>query len=505
MKIDKFMEVISEWGNPMPASLCGKLKNIDLSQERFLTFIRVVDGNGKPLRADIRIFPLENCIYEGKIDGTDDNIGEAYRNGRMDFIRTYSNELGYATIFLKAGHYQMEASKGSCYTIMAECVYVNRNQTLVELKLNQFIKMNELGWHIGDIHHHSIFSSEMYNGTDSVFETPLEVSLSMESMGLDFGALSDHHNVLNHNYWKKVRRSSFLPILSKEISTSNGHVMALNVSEDIVYNIPKENERTDQYLRDEFIRITEEIKRLGGLPQLNHPTDPQKAISWNPEFLDIIDIFQSIEIWNGSKPFLCNSLKRAVELWLDLLEKDIYIPATTGSDTHNTLCNDYGLFYKQARGIGINIPSLFEKWAKISLGSGCVRTFVKAEYTVNGIVEGIRRGNSVLSNGPILVPTINGAIPGETAEGGDELSIYLLTNRRLKEIQLIKRGKKQTVYSLSPYEKRNKGYFDYSHSRAMKELKAMDFEVLPGDYVIVIAYDDCTNAAISNPIFMSGK
>ena len=65
----------------------------------------------------------------------------------------------------------------------------------------------------------------------------------MRAMGLSYGALSDHHNTLNHDIWRAQEKEDFLPIVSKEISTTNGHVMALGVEKDVIYHAPGKSGR----------------------------------------------------------------------------------------------------------------------------------------------------------------------------------------------------------------------------------------------------------------------
>ena len=47
--------------------------------------------------------------------------------------------------------------------------------------------------------------------------------------------------------------------------------MALGVEKDVIYHAPWGEERTEEALRAEFRSVTEQIRREGGLPQLNHP------------------------------------------------------------------------------------------------------------------------------------------------------------------------------------------------------------------------------------------
>ena len=122
----------------------------------------------------------------------------------------------------------------------------------------------------------------------------------MKSLGMQFGALSDHHNVLNHEEWQR-QNNNFTPIISKEISTSNGHVLQLGVDDDVIYEIPNGKERTTENLRNEFIRICNEIRKKDGLPQVNNPFDVSFSTRYNSEFWDMVKIFESIEIWNGAR------------------------------------------------------------------------------------------------------------------------------------------------------------------------------------------------------------
>ena len=57
-------------------------------------------------------------------------------------------------------------------------------------------------------------------------------------------------------------------------------------------------------------------------------------------------------------------------------------------------------------------------------------------------------------------------------------------------------------YSLAPYEKEEEGYFNYSHELTLEMLKEMDVAWKEEDYLVMIAFYDYTNIAISNPFFL---
>ncbi len=557
MKIDKYAEILEEWSEGMGASpdirqvlsLESEMKNSEIRQH-LIVYIKVGGPEGSPLLAEVRCYPLPENSWCGELDGTKAEINEAYTTGKLDFIRTVTDETGYAVLFLEPGWYQIEASKGSAYSVEAKRFQLKESQTILSYRLKPLPEEAKSGWYAGDIHHHSVFSSRLYDGTDPVVETPVQIRDSMRAVGLDFGALSDHHNVLDHELWAATKTEDFMPVLSKEISTGNGHVISLDVKKhaDVVYRVGTQEERTEEYRRNEFIRITDEIRSLGGLAQLNHPRDPQTAISWPQEFMDLVTIFDTMEIWNGSKPMVPGSSSaNAVAMWIDLLEDGIFLPATTGSDTHNIRCDDYKEFYKDTLRLTESLKALsadsplrkaegtaqylqvcdrllpmFEKWAKRNLSSGGVRTFVHMDTFQTGkdLTAQMKLGHMTLSDGPLLFPEIiieeepekkntqagtnrNLALPGDHVSQPGVIRVKLYANRRLRTMRVLKKGRRMADYALEPFEQPGDGYWNYSHELTPKMLKDMDMEWTKQDYLVLIAYDDCTNMAIANPFFVS--
>ena len=479
--------------------------------------------NGKGTPAQVKLFKL----LPGEEAGTFDRV-----NGKITMIREMTGFDGCLSRKLPVGKYVIEISKGSEYEIITDDIEIAEGKfSKKEYDLNRFVNLESEGWMPGELHHHSIYSSPVFNGDDDVVETPEQIANSMMAMGLAFGALSDHHIILGHAAWKANKRDHFVPIISKEISTSNGHVMAMGVDKDVIYAIPDDEHRTDEYLRNEFVRITDEIKENGGLAQINHPRDLQKSISWNPDFNDMLDIFETMEIWNGSNPMMSGSTNDAARnLWLDCMKRGLFIPATTGSDTHNICADDYHVLFDQVMdtydairdnkdvlekeypqetavmtGICEQLLPILEKWAETCLTSGCVRTYVHFDttapreetHTPASIMNILRRGNSFLTNGPILIVKVNGKTSGEKIkiESDDQvldIEIRLLANRRLKELKVCTENGIRKVIPLK--DKKENGFYDYSMS--IKEAALSD------NYMYFTAEDDCTNLAITNPVIL---
>lgn len=483
----------------------------------------ITDDMMKPLIAEVKLFPVE---------ATEEPTEYDYTALTADFYRRYSDVMGGFSMQLPIGDYFLTVSKGSEYGICQTVVRIVANQTVLEcIMLQHFVNMTEKGYYVGDLHHHSVFSGPLYppQGTDYVYDTPEIVADSMQAVGLTFGALSDHHNVCNHCIWETLKTESFLPILSKEISTSNGHILSLNTDPDVIYRIPSQEERSSDYLRKEYIRTTDEIKSFGGHPQINHPRDMQKAISFPEEFTDMIEIFNTMEIWNGSHPMEAGTTNdEAMDLWLSLLEEDRFVAATTGSDTHevslefwqDSLAYVFGLYQAVLAGrdgldaenkkkadyfIDMLSPQLplVAEWSKKNLSSGCVRTYVHAEgeRIPKNLLAHLKNGNSFVTNGPILLAEINGKEMGETAHfpvDAEELTakLTILSNRPLSKLFIRQNGGRIEELPLPVTEPEN-GCYDYSG-----EVK---ISLVNAKWVIFQVKDNCTNQAITNPIFLEAE
>lgn len=525
----------------------GPLVPVDTSDSDTKESIRcevsviVTDQQEKPLCARVKAYP----ILEGE-DPENFNVV----NGRIDMILRNTDEEGKLTLELptyecvgynegslriaKIKGWSIMVSKGSEYEPV-EKIYIMNDEEIeipaLHFRLNNMIDLRALGWVAGDLHHHSVYSSPLYGGTDDVIESAKEVRDSMVSSGLSFGALSDHHNILNHEDWSRTRSEEFLPIISKEISTSNGHVMAMNVKDDVIYEIPKDEDRQFDVLLSEFLRITKEIKDKGGLAQINHPRDMNPAISLSSQMTKYTGLFDTMEIWNGSIPFMPGTTNdQAFQLWLACLKEDRFIPATSGSDTHNTRADDYHELYndlawlayhierEEERGIDPELKEflhqfkqtaeIFEKWAEENLGSGGVRTYIQcndtSKLTVEEVLTSLKSGRSFLTNGPILLPTILGKTVGDQVvlEEQEKISVHIqmYCHRPLEELRIYTKNGMIKKIGLQETLHKIKGHYEGDLEFVIETELLQD-----NDGIILRAFSDYTNQAITNPIFYSAN
>ena len=111
------------------------------------------------------------------------------------------------------------------------------------------------------------------------------------------------------------------------------------------------------------------------------------------------------------------------------------------------------------------------------------------------ILNLLRKGNSFLTNGPILVSRVAGKYPGErvkVSDNGESLDIDLkiLANRKLKTLEICTENGVRKQIALKG--KKTNGFYDYS----MK----LEEAPLEDNYMYFTVMDDCTNLAITNPV-----
>jgi predicted metal-dependent phosphoesterase TrpH len=183
-----------------------------------------------------------------------------------------------------------------------------------------------------DLHVHTIYSG------DSV-TTPTEALLEAKRKKLDGIAITDHNNV---NAYRMIPKDSeVLVIPGIEVSSKEGHILGLGVTEPIQLGLPA----VDTVIK---------IHQLGGVAVISHPMAPLKS-SLNES--DVIRVeADALETLNGST--LSFTSKKGMKL-----ASRLKLPQTGGSDSHHP--DSIGRAY----------------------------TMIEAELDVNNILEAIRMGN----------------------------------------------------------------------------------------------------------------
>jgi hypothetical protein len=176
-------------------------------------------------------------------------------------------------------------------------------------------------WYRGDCHLHSWYSDGR--------RTPAEIGALARAAGLDFINTSEHNTSASHGHWADVAGDDLLVLLGEEVTTRNGHVVALATDAgtfvDWRYRA-RENR---------FGRFAREIRRAGGLVVPAHPHATCIGCGWKFGFGEA----DAVEVWYG--PYTADDEVTLAE-WDNLLVAAVRsgsgavngLPAMGNSDAH---------------------------------------------------------------------------------------------------------------------------------------------------------------------------
>ena len=154
-----------------------------------------------------------------------------------------------------------------------------------------------------DLHVHSYYSY------DSLI-TPKELVYYAKKRGLDGVAITDHDRI--DGALKIARETDFFIIPGIEISSMNGHVVALNLEEPVSKGLDAEE-------------TVDRIHENGGLAIACHPVTPFK-ISLGKK---VNTKFDAVEVINASALPFDHSVKRAKRI-----ASHLGLPMVAGTDAH---------------------------------------------------------------------------------------------------------------------------------------------------------------------------
>ncbi|MGW0699637.1 CehA/McbA family metallohydrolase [Streptomyces sp. NPDC002867] len=136
-------------------------------------------------------------------------------------------------------------------------------------------------WYRGDCHLHSWYSDGR--------RTPAEIAALARAAGLDFINSSEHNTHAAHAHWADQAGDDLLILLGEEVTTRNGHVVALGTDPGtfVDWRYRARDNRFGHYARA--------IRRAGGLVVPAHPHATCIGCNWKFGFGDA----DAVEVWNG--------------------------------------------------------------------------------------------------------------------------------------------------------------------------------------------------------------
>ncbi|MFF9900465.1 CehA/McbA family metallohydrolase [Streptomyces longispororuber] len=137
-------------------------------------------------------------------------------------------------------------------------------------------------WYRGDCHLHTWYSDGR--------RTPAEIGALARAAGLDFINSSEHNTHSAHAHWSDVAGDDLLVLLGEEVTTRNGHVLALGTDPGtfVDWRYRARDNRFGHYARA--------VRRAGGLVVPAHPHATCVGCNWKFGFNDA----DAVEVWNGA-------------------------------------------------------------------------------------------------------------------------------------------------------------------------------------------------------------
>ncbi|MGP2442263.1 CehA/McbA family metallohydrolase [Streptomyces sp. JW3] len=203
------------------------------------------------------------------------------------FVRADEATPGYlpgpvraGTWYIALGPYTV-APQGLAYELTVTLGYGEPGAAAAPVYPPERAKGRGRAWYRGDCHLHSWYSDGR--------RTPAEIAALARAAGLDFINSSEHNTHAAHAHWAEVAGEDLLVMVGEEVTTRNGHVVALGTDPGTFVDW-RYRARDNR-----FGRFARQIRRAGGLVVPAHPHATCIGCNWKFGFAEA----DAVEVWNG--------------------------------------------------------------------------------------------------------------------------------------------------------------------------------------------------------------
>ncbi|MEV5979082.1 CehA/McbA family metallohydrolase [Streptomyces sp. NPDC052114] len=240
------------------------------------------------------------------------------------FIRADEATPGYIPGPVRAGEWHIAlgpytvAPEGLPYEVTITLTYGEPGTTPKPVHPPERAKGRGRAWYRGDCHLHSVHSDGR--------RTLAEIAALARAAGLDFINSSEHNTHSAHAHWAPEAGDDLLIMLGEEVTTRNGHVVALGIDPGtfVDWRYRARDNRFGKYAR--------RIRDAGGLVVPAHPHATCVGCNWKFGFGEA----DAVEVWNG--PYTPDDEVSLAD-WDSMLVASVrgdrqWIPAMGNSDAH---------------------------------------------------------------------------------------------------------------------------------------------------------------------------
>ncbi|MFJ2268666.1 CehA/McbA family metallohydrolase [Streptomyces sp. NPDC087849] len=204
------------------------------------------------------------------------------------FIRADEATPGYIAGPVRAGTWNIAlgpytvAPEGLPYEVTVTLRFGPTGSTPKPVYPPERAKGRGRAWYRGDCHLHSVHSDGR--------RTPAEIAAAARAAGLDFINSSEHNTYSAHGAWGGLWGDDLLVLTGEEITTRNGHVIALATDPGtwIDWRYRARDNRFGHYAKA--------VRRAGGLVVPAHPHATCIGCHWKFGFGEA----DAVEVWNGA-------------------------------------------------------------------------------------------------------------------------------------------------------------------------------------------------------------
>ncbi|MEV0693271.1 CehA/McbA family metallohydrolase [Streptomyces sp. NPDC050388] len=173
------------------------------------------------------------------------------------------------------------APQGLSYEVTVTLTHGEPGETVRPVYPPERAKGRGRAWYRGDCHLHSWHSDGR--------RTPAEIAALARAAGLDFINSSEHNTHSAHAHWADAAGDDLLVLLGEEVTTRNGHVVALGTDPGTFVDW-RYRARDDR-----FGRFARRVRGAGGLVVPAHPHATCVGCAWKFGFGEA----DAVEVWNG--------------------------------------------------------------------------------------------------------------------------------------------------------------------------------------------------------------
>lgn len=338
---------------------------------------------------------------------------------------------------VQAGTYLIYASRGPEYTVDQKVVEINippseREQMELTFIIDEVVDTKK--FISVDPHMHTINSDGRVGISERI--------KSVVAEGVNVAIATDHNNIINYKpTLKNLGLDKYLTVLiGNEVTT--GGVIHYNTYPVVLHKGIEFNGAIDAHSPEAGPLFKASRKNdPQAILQVNHPRSGTIGY-YNNYQLDLLSAASaktgfdtSFDIQEGMNgPYFYSSNYTAIMDWFHLMNRGYYFPIVGSSDSHT---------------IAQGEPGYSRTYVY------CDKKNREEELDLNALLEGIKKGHSFSSNGPIIDFIINGQyIPGDsfTAAGGKVnigIQVQCAPWISLTEVRIIVNGERKVILNAS--------------------------------------------------------